>query len=85
MGRRDKRKRRKEGLKKVSSERDEPGINNLVSLVGAEEGRADEQCLRTTDRILPSCEATWGRKEGPPEGFTWPTFCFLSGSQGIKG
>ncbi|KAK1878187.1 Sulfurtransferase TusD, partial [Dissostichus eleginoides] len=31
----------------------------------SEERSASERRLRTTDRILPSCEATWGQ-EGPP-------------------
>lgn len=61
--------------KKVSIRRDEPGINNLVSC-WAEEGRASERRLRTTDRILPSCEATGGQ-EGPPGEVTWPAIHFL--------
>lgn len=70
---------------KKKQEQEETKLESIMgfSLV-TEEGRVSERRLRTANRILPSCRATWGQ-EGPPVEVTWPANHFLLGSAGIRG
>lgn len=53
----------------------------VFSSCWSEERKASEQRLRTTDRILPSCKATWGQ-EGLPGKVTWQQLTSCKGRLG---